>query len=108
MAELGEILPRQLKQRIDRGDVPLILDVREEQEVALAPFPGAVHIPMAEVPARLSELNAGREIVVVCHHGIRSAQVAGYLSSVGFERVLNLAGGTDAWSLSVDPALPRY
>lgn len=93
---------------MERGDTPLILDVREMEEVALASFPHAVHIPMGEVPSRLSELDSGREIVVVCHHGIRSAQVAAYLSSVGFERVLNLAGGIDAWSVSVDPAVPRY
>lgn len=108
MAEPGEIFPRQLKERIDRGDRPVVLDVREMDEVALAPFPHAAHIPMGEVPLRLSELDPKREIVVVCHHGIRSAQVAGYLSSIGFERVLNLSGGIDAWSVSVDPTLARY
>jgi rhodanese-related sulfurtransferase len=63
---------------------------------------------MGEIPTRLAELDPEREVVVVCHHGIRSAQVAGYLSSVGFEMVLNLTGGIDAWSVSVDPALARY
>ena len=108
MAEPGEIFPRQLKERMDRGDRPLILDVRETEEVAIAPFPCATHIPMGEVPSRRSELDPEREVVVVCHHGIRSAQVAGYLSSIGFERVLNLTGGIDAWSLSVDPTVRRY
>lgn len=108
MAQLGEMLPRELKARMDRGDSPLILDVREMEEVALAPFPDAMHIPMGEIPSRLSELEAEREVVVVCHHGIRSAQVAGYLSSIGFQAVFNLTGGIDAWSLSIDPKLPRY
>jgi rhodanese-related sulfurtransferase len=108
MAQPGKIFARQLKERIDRGDCPLILDVREREEVELARFPRAMHIPMAEIPARLSELDPQRELVVVCHHGVRSAQVAGYLCSVGFERVLNLSGGIDAWSLNVDPAVPRY
>jgi rhodanese-related sulfurtransferase len=108
MALPGEIFPRQLKERIDRGDRLLILDVREMDEVEMAPFPCATHIPMGEVPARLSELDPEREIVVVCHHGIRSAQVAGYLSATGFELVLNLTGGIDAWSVSVDPTVPRY
>ncbi|HEY2107339.1 MAG TPA: rhodanese-like domain-containing protein [Candidatus Binataceae bacterium] len=108
MARPGDIFPRELKARMDRGDQPLILDVREMEEVALAPFPHAVHIPMGEIPTRLAELDPEREVVVVCHHGIRSAQVAGYLSSVGFELVLNLTGGIDAWSVSVDPALARY
>jgi len=108
MDQPGEIFAPELRARIDRGDLPLIVDVREVEEVALARFPHAVHIPMGEIPSRLSELDRGREIIVVCHHGIRSAQVAGYLSGVGFERVYNLAGGIDAWSISVDPAVPRY
>jgi rhodanese-related sulfurtransferase len=108
MPEPGEILPRQLKERIDRSDTPIILDVREPEEVAIAAFPHARHIPMGEVPSRLSELLPDREIVVVCHHGLRSAQVAAYLSSVGFEQVLNLIGGIDAWSLTVDAHVPRY
>ncbi len=107
MAELGEISPRDLKDRLERGERPLILDVREIEEVNLAPFPGALHIAMGEVASRLAELEPQRETVVVCHHGVRSAQVAAYLSSVGFERVLNLSGGIDAWS-SVDSAVPRY
>jgi rhodanese-related sulfurtransferase len=108
MAELGEISPRELKARFDTGEAPVVLDVREPEELALAPFPRAVHIPMGEVPGRLSELDPEQEVVVVCHHGIRSAQVAGYLSSVGFGRVLNLSGGIDAWSVSVDPSVRRY
>src|ERR1700745_855938 len=105
MAQLGEIAPRELKSRIDRGDLPLILDVREPEEVALARFPHAVQIPMGDIPSRISELDPEREVVVVCHHGVRSAHVAGYLSSIGFQTVLNLTGGIDAWSLSVDPTL---
>ena len=108
MALLGEILPRELKSRFDRGDIPLILDVREAEEVALAAFPNAVHIPMGDIPSRVAELDPEREVVVVCHHGVRSAHVAGYLSSIGFKTVLNLAGGIDAWSVSVDPAVSRY
>ena len=108
MAELGEILPRDLKARMEQGDSPLILDVREVEEVALAPFPRATHIPMGEIPSRLAELDPEQEVVVVCHHGVRSAHVAGYLSRVGFERVFNLTGGIDAWSIGVDPTVPRY
>ena len=108
MSELGEIFPRQLKERMERGDTLLILDVREPEEIALAAFPDATHIPMGEVPGRMSELDPQRETVVVCHHGIRSAQVAGYLATIGFARVLNLTGGIDAWSVTVDSAVPRY
>ncbi len=108
MAQLEEITPAELKARLDRGDQPFILDVREPEEVALAPFPGSAHIPMGDVPSRLAELDPDREIIVVCHHGIRSAQVAMYLARMGFERAINLAGGIDAWAIEADPAVPRY
>jgi len=108
MAELREIEPPELKARIDRGERVFILDVREPEEIALAPFPGATHIAMGDVPARLQELDPDRETVVVCHHGIRSAQVAMYLIRLGFEQVKNLAGGIDAWSETADPSTPRY
>jgi rhodanese-related sulfurtransferase len=108
MAELGEISPRELRARLERGERPLILDVREPEEVAVAAFPRATHVPMGEVPGRLGELDPELETIVVCHHGIRSAHVAGYLATMGFEKVLNLTGGIDAWSVTVDPAVPRY
>jgi rhodanese-related sulfurtransferase len=106
--EIGEILPEELSARLKRGERPLILDVREPEEIAIAAFPGATHIPMGEIPSRVGELDSARETVVVCHHGIRSAQVAMYLARSGFERVANLTGGIDLWSAAVDPALPRY
>ncbi|HEY6394117.1 MAG TPA: rhodanese-like domain-containing protein [Candidatus Binataceae bacterium] len=97
-----------MKGRLDQGERPLIIDVREPEEVAIARFPGAAHIPMGDIPSRLTELDPDRETIVVCHHGIRSAQVAMYLTRMGFERVFNLAGGIDAWSIDADPATPRY
>jgi rhodanese-related sulfurtransferase len=108
MADIGAIEPTALKARLDRGDHVVILDVREPYEVFLASFPGATHIPMGDIPSRLTELDPDRETVVVCHHGIRSAQVAIYLARMGFEHVLNLSGGIDAWSETADPAIPRY
>ncbi|MBF6569118.1 MAG: sulfurtransferase [Candidatus Binataceae bacterium] len=108
MAEIEEIEPIELKDRIDRGQRPVIVDVREDFELKIVAFPGAVHIPMGEIPGRLAELNPAAETVVVCHHGIRSAQVAMYLAQAGFARVLNLSGGIDAWAGAVDPRMPRY
>jgi len=108
MSAVAEITPAELKARIDRGDRPFILDVREPEEVALAAFPDAINIPMGEIPSRMTELDPDRETIVVCHHGIRSAQVAIYLAQMGFERAVNLAGGIDAWSVAADPAVPRY
>jgi rhodanese-related sulfurtransferase len=108
MAEIEEISPQALKERIERGEQLVVLDVREPEEVAFASFSGATNIPMGDIPSRLAELDPERATVVICHHGIRSAQVAVYLARMGFERVANLSGGIDAWSLSVDPATPRY
>jgi rhodanese-related sulfurtransferase len=108
MSAVDEIRPVDLKARIDRGERPFILDVREPEEVALAAFPDATNIPMGEIPARMSELDPDRETIIVCHHGIRSAQVAIYLARMGFQRAINLTGGIDAWSVAADPAVPRY
>ncbi len=108
MTRIPEIEPSELKARRDRGENPNVLDVREPGEIAIAPFPGAVHIPMGDIPARIAELEPAAEWIVVCHHGVRSAQVAAYLAHVGFARVINLSGGIDAWSQDVDAGVPRY
>jgi rhodanese-related sulfurtransferase len=107
MADIGEIEPVELKARRDSGAKVVVLDVREPEEIEIA-FPDAIHIPMGDIPSRLTELDPDSEWVVVCHHGVRSLQVASYLARMGFERVSNLSGGIDAWSLTVDPATPRY
>ncbi|MBV8771261.1 MAG: rhodanese [Deltaproteobacteria bacterium] len=108
MAPVSEIEPIELHRRLMRGDKPRVLDVREAQEVATAAFPGAIHLPMSEIASRVRELDPAAEWVVICHHGIRSAQVAMYLAQIGFERVGNLVGGIDRWSLVVDHSIPRY
>jgi rhodanese-related sulfurtransferase len=102
------IQPADLKAALDRGEKPVLLDVREPVEIAAASIAGAVCIPMNEVPYRFSELDAAKPTVVFCHHGMRSAQVAAFLKGRGFKDVKNLTGGIDAWSLSADPGVPRY
>ncbi len=105
----ADISPSEVGDRLTTGsDGWILLDCREPVELSLARIDGAVHIPMGEIPARLAELDASREIVVFCHHGIRSAQVAAFLRREGFANVRNMAGGIDAWSTQVDPAVPRY
>ncbi|HMQ17025.1 MAG TPA: rhodanese-like domain-containing protein [Phycisphaerae bacterium] len=104
-----EISAAELRQRLaDPAGVPLLLDCREPPELQICRMNGALHIPMRQVAQRLSELDPQREIVVFCHHGRRSAMVAGLLAASGFGRVLSLRGGIDAWSCEVDPAMPRY
>ena len=100
--------PQHLRERLDAGEALVVLDVREPEEIAIARLDGAVEIPMQDIPARLAELDSTAEIVVVCHHGMRSAHVASFLAEQGFARVANLTGGIDAWSLTVDPSVARY
>jgi adenylyltransferase/sulfurtransferase len=104
---IPQITVQELKRRIDAGDAPCVLDVREPWEHKIARIGGQL-IPMNEIPQRLSELDREREIVVHCHHGIRSQRVAEFLQQSGFTRVSNLSGGIDAWSLQIDPTVPKY
>lgn len=87
---------------------PLLLDVREPWEWQAARIEGSQHIPMREVAARVAEIDRGRDVVAICHHGGRSMQVAMFLEKNGFSKVHNLQGGVDAWSRTVDPAVPTY
>lgn len=99
----------QLKQHLESSNpAPVLLDVREPQEFAYCRIEGSLHIPMGEITSRQAEIDSGREIVVICHHGVRSFQVGQFLESQGFEQVINLSGGIDAWSRDVDPGVPRY
>ena len=102
-----EISVHYLHARRTTGDV-VVLDVREPQELAVAALDGVVHIPMAQVPQRVAELPRDRDIVVLCHLGARSERVTAFLRANGFTRAVNLAGGIDAWSREIDPAVPRY
>jgi len=90
------------------AEPPAILDVRESWELALCSLAGAQHIPLGELPARLAELDRQRQLVVVCHHGIRSRAAQHFLLAQGFRHVVNLSGGIDAWARRIDPAMAVY
>jgi rhodanese-related sulfurtransferase len=87
---------------------PLLLDVREPWEYEKARIAGAQLVPMRDVPKRLEEIDQDKEVVAICHHGGRSAQVAMFLEKAGYAKVHNLVGGVDAWSRTVDPTVPLY
>ncbi len=103
-----EISAPELKARRDRGETPLVIDVREQWELQLASIPDVVHVPMSQIPARLSEFAQDAETIVMCHAGGRSMRVAHYLADQGFTNVANLSGGISAWSELVDATVPRY
>lgn len=87
---------------------PVLLDVREPWEFERAKIEGAKLVPMREVPARVNEIDQAKPVVAICHHGGRSMQVAVFLEKAGYKNVHNLVGGVDAWSRTVDPAVPIY
>lgn len=102
--------PSEVAERLKTTEPPLLLDVREPDEFAYARIEGARNVPLRQLPERLAEIKSwkDREIVVVCHHGMRSARAAAFLVQAGFSRVFNLTGGMDRWSLEVDTSVRRY
>jgi adenylyltransferase/sulfurtransferase len=102
------ITPRELKERLDRGDKIFLLDVREPWEYSMAKIEGSVLIPLGTLPQSLDKLDRDAEVVAHCHLGMRSADAVGFLHQQGFKNVKNLVGGIDAWSIQIDPTVPRY
>ena len=110
MPEALELTPQQAS-RLVKGDEAVLIDVREPEEYATARIDGARLIPMQTVPAeleKLSELAQESRLVIVCHHGIRSLQVASWLRGQGLQNCYSMAGGIDRWSQEIDPTVPRY
>ena len=105
---MRELSANEVATLLRSADPPQFIDVREPWELETAAVAGAVAIPMGQVAGRLGELDPARPVVVMCHHGRRSAQVGYLLERSGFREVINLAGGIDAWSSEVDPAVPQY
>ena len=102
------ILPEELKKRLDAGEKPILLDVREPWEFSICKIEGSVNISMSEHEKLISELNANDEIIAICHHGIRSFQVCNYLENNDFNKVLNLDGGLDSWAKTIDTDMAQY
>lgn len=86
----------------------MLLDVRESWELAIVSIPGAIHVPMDEIPGRMDEFSKASTVMVICHSGVRSQSVANYLIQEGFDDVWNVLGGTEAWRETVDPGLASY
>ena len=104
----GDMTVIELKERMDRGEAPVVIDVREPHEHALCRIPGATLIPMGELPRRLGELDPHGEVVVHCRSGARSARAVAMMRQRGFKNARNLEGGILAWIDKVDPTQPKY
>ncbi|MBL9174835.1 MAG: hypothetical protein JNL10_14960 [Verrucomicrobiales bacterium] len=107
---MDSITPTELHRRLGTPEAPRLLDVREPGEHALGALPESRLIPLGELPERAGELEDWQDsdVVVYCHHGIRSARAGAFLESLGFRRIFNLSGGVDRWATEVDPRFPRY
>ena len=107
-AEPLDLSPEDLHRRLQAGENLQLIDVREEMEFEYCHLPGSLLLPLNELPRRTAEIRTEGPVVVICHHGVRSAHAAGYLRHLGRTNVLNLRGGVDAWALRVDPGFPVY
>lgn len=103
-----EVAPAEFVAALADKPRTLLIDVREAWELDIARLPQAVHVPMAEVPARLADIGRDRDVVVMCRSGGRSLNVARYLEAQGYPSVANLSGGILAWQRDVDPSLATY
>jgi sulfur-carrier protein adenylyltransferase/sulfurtransferase len=106
---MEEITPAELKQRLDKGDDIQIVDVREDNEVAIGRIPNSIHIPLGQILGRMNEIDPNRETVVHCKMGGRSARAIDALQRSGYQgKLMNLKGGILRWSDEVDPSVPKY
>jgi len=103
-----ELTPADLKQRLDRAEKLLLIDVREPWEYEVCRIAGAKLIPMGTIPANLQSLDTDDDVICYCHHGVRSLDVAVWLRKQGVAGAKSLAGGIERWSLEIDPQVPRY
>ncbi len=106
-----ETSPQDVQQRIDAGELLVLVDVREAEEFAVTRIEGATLIPMRSIPANLEQLEAkarNATLIVFCHHGVRSLNVVDWLREQGVSNCQSMAGGIDNWSAIVDPSVPRY
>ncbi|MGI8961931.1 MAG: rhodanese-like domain-containing protein [Bryobacteraceae bacterium] len=111
MPEPLELSPKEVRSRVAAGDRLVFIDVRDPEEIAMTRIEGAQLIPMESVPAEIQRLEALADeasLVILCHHGVRSLQVASWLRQQGLDNCSSLAGGIDRWSREIDPTVPRY
>ncbi len=93
---------------LQKNKAIVLLDVREDAELAICKLEGALHIPLGEIPERYNTLPKDRPVIVFCHHGMRSLNVQKFLVSRGFDNIVNMQGGIHAWSTDVNSQVPQY
>lgn len=106
--EIREVTPIELNAELLGEFPPVLLDVREADELEISVLPNVIHIPMQQVPDRIGELDLNADTVVICRTGNRSGRVVAYLQSQGFRSIRNMSTGMNGWAASVDPSMPQY
>jgi len=105
---MDDITPQELKELLEKDLPPRMIDVRQDWEHDKCHIEGSVLVPMDQIADNLDSFDSDEGLVIVCHHGMRSAQVAQFLISSGFTNIMNLAGGLDAWAKEIDPEMEQY
>lgn len=106
---MDQLTPTQLLHHLQTAAVkPVLLDVREPSEYEFCALEGSINIPLPRLPEAVSRLDPEQEYVLICHHGVRSQRAGAILAAQGFEKLINLVGGVEAWACDVAPEMPRY
>ncbi len=108
MSEVPVVTPAELKAELEAGANLVLVDVRESDELEISALPNIIHIPMNDLPERMSELDKDSNIVMICRTGNRSGKTTDYLLANGFSRVRNMATGMNGYATSVDPSMKTY
>ena len=100
--------PSEINNKLKSGEDLLIIDVRESFELEICKLEDALHIPMMKVPFQLKKIPQDKELIVMCHHGVRSLRIVNYLKAQGISNVFNMDGGIDRWAKEVDNKMNKY
>lgn len=103
-----EITPKELNNLMQEGHCPVLVDVRETDEISICALPNHIHIPLAQIPTRFSEIPKDKDVVVYCRSGGRSGNAVNFLAQNGFTKIKNLVGGMLRWSDDVDSSFTKY
>lgn len=103
-----EITPAEVKEKLSRGEQFAFIDVREPWEYEATHIEGSTLVPLRTIPANLPKLTGASEVILFCHHGMRSLDAANWLRAQGVEGARSMSGGIERWSVEIDPKVPRY
>ncbi len=106
---MRQLSPKQVLDLVEQSETkPVLLDVREDFENEICAIEGSINIPLHKISDAVEELDPQQEYILICHHGLRSQRAGIIMESQGFEKLINLVGGIDAWACNIAPEMKRY